>query len=130
MHTNSGKLQFVRRQITSVASPILCLLSIVCSAVPARAQQSFDMDGFFRRAFLSRAFQAKSFGPARWMNRGESYTTVEASASVPGASDLVRYDNASGKREVLLSPSELKPAGSSTPLKIENYGMATGRPKG
>lgn len=121
MHIDSQKSQFVRLRTMSVASSILCLLAIVCSAVSARAQQSFDMDGFFRRAFLAREFQPKSFGPARWVNRGESYTTAEPSQAAPGASDLVRYDTATGKREVLLSASELKPAGSSTPLKIENY---------
>jgi dipeptidyl-peptidase-4 len=121
MNVDLGKIPLVRHRMTSVAPLLLGLLSIVCSALPTPAQQTFDMDGFFRRAFLAREFQAKSFGPVRWMNRGESYTTIEPSGSVSGASDLVRYDTASGKREVLLSASELKPAGSNTPLKIERY---------
>ena len=98
---------------------IASLLWIFVEASPLFAQQSFDLDQFFRRAFLQREFQPKSFGPARWMNQGEAYTTLEPSSSFSGFSELVRYDSATGKREVLIAASDLIPAGSKDPLHIE-----------
>jgi hypothetical protein len=82
---------------------ISSMVWILVAATQLFAQQSFDLDQFFRRAFLQREFQPKSFGPARWMNRGEAYTTLEPSSSFSGSSELVRYDSATGKREVLIT---------------------------
>ncbi len=102
--------------------PIIASLLWILVAVPQLlAQQPFDMDQFFRRAFLQREFQPKSFGPARWMNRGEAYTTLEPSTSSSGSSELVRYDTATGKKEVLIAASDLIPSGSKDPLHIESY---------
>jgi dipeptidyl-peptidase-4 len=100
---------------------IAYLLWMLVAESPLLAQQSFDMDQFFRRAFLQREFQPKSFGPARWLNQGEAYTTLEPSSSFSGFSELVRYDSATGKREVLIAASDLFPAGSKDPLHIEGY---------
>jgi len=94
---------------------------ILVAATRLFAQQSFDLDQFFRRAFLQHEFQPKSFGPARWLNEGEAYATLEPSSSFSGASELARYDMATGKREVLIAASDLIPSGSKDPLHIENY---------
>jgi dipeptidyl-peptidase-4 len=111
------------RHLRIIAKPrlILSLLWIPASALCSSAQQPFDVDQFFRRAFLEHEFQPKSFGPARWMNQGEAYTTLEPSASFPASRDLVRYGTADGKREVLIAASDLIPAGSKDPLHIESY---------
>ena len=73
------------------------------------------------RIFNSRDFAAESFGPARWMRDGRSYTTVEDSEAVKGGRDIVLYQAATGKREVLVPATKLVPARASEPLRIEDY---------
>jgi len=76
------------------------------------------------RIFNSREFSPEGFGPARWLEDGSGYTTVELSSSVRGL-DIVRYDPASGRRDVLVPATELVPAGQSSPLIMENYEWST-----
>jgi len=89
--------------------------------VAAAAPQSPDQTDFLRRAFLHREFMAKRFGPARWLSRGSAYTTVESSPTDKASRDLVRYDTATGAREVLVAAADLMPPGSAKPLSIEDY---------
>ncbi|HEY2460574.1 MAG TPA: DPP IV N-terminal domain-containing protein, partial [Candidatus Acidoferrum sp.] len=74
-----------------------------------------------RREFIAKDFAVKSFGPARWLNGGQSYATLEPSAKAEGATDIVRYDTATGQREVLVSASQLVPLGKDKALAIEDY---------
>ena len=59
------------------------------------------------RLFGSREFASERFGPARWMKDGDSFTTLEPSAEVADARDLVLYTAASGARRVLVSAAKL-----------------------
>ncbi|MGH7537845.1 MAG: S9 family peptidase [Gemmatimonadales bacterium] len=79
-----------------------------------------------RRLFVSRDFTAQPFGPARWMSGGAGYATLEPSAVVPGATDIVRYETATGARTILVSARQLIPSGAATPLDIEDYEWARG----
>lgn len=72
------------------------------------------------RIFGSDEFKLKPFGPARWLDNGEGYTTLEASASGNGT-DIVRYDTKSGKRTVLVLAHRLIPEGAATGMEIDNY---------
>ncbi len=74
-----------------------------------------------RRIFEDEAYETATFGPARWLDEGASYTTLEPSESVEGAKDIVRYDTRSGEREVLVSASRRIPPGASKPLEIDDY---------
>lgn len=51
-----------------------------------------------QRIFASRDFATRRFGPARWLDGGDAYTTVEAEGR-----QIVRYTTASAEREVLVS---------------------------
>jgi dipeptidyl-peptidase 4 len=82
---------------------------------------SAESDKLLHRMFASADFEVKNFGPARWLDGGDFYTTVEPSADGPDAQDIVRYETASGKREVLVSAAKLIPAGAKAPLMIEDY---------
>ena len=73
------------------------------------------------RIFAKKEFEAKRFGPARWTSGGEAYTTVEDSLGVEGAKDIVRYDTASGEREVLVPAARLQPDGAEQALEIDDY---------
>ena len=70
--------------------------------------------------FLTREVRAKAVGPIRWVEGGEGLAAIEASESVPGAKDVVRYATATNKREVVLAAADLKAAGASAPLQVEN----------
>jgi len=72
------------------------------------------------RIFGSDEFKLKPFGPARWLDNGEGYTTLEASASGNGT-DIVRYDTKSGKRTVLVLAHRLIPEVAVTGMEIDNY---------
>lgn len=74
------------------------------------------------RIFASTDLNGRYFGPAQW-DQGASagtYLTVEPAASNHGQ-DLVRYDAASGRREVAIAASALIPSGAAEPLPIEQY---------
>jgi len=72
------------------------------------------------RLFASSDFFGQRFGPARWLNDGQSYTTLEPSANGTGR-DIVQYDPATGARTVMVPASSLIPAGATSPLRIEDY---------
>ena len=105
----------------------LCLLWVV--AVPARAQERATLEERLSRIFQDRAYDAKSFGPARWLDGGAAYTTVEPSEAVDGASDVVRYDTATGARTILVSASDRIPPGASGPLEVDDYVWSNDRGK-
>ncbi len=100
----------------------LALIFGACvAAIPLHAQISPESDQLLHRMYASPDFEVKYFGPARWLDDGAFYTTVEPSAAVKDAQDIVRYQTATGKREVLVSAAKLIPAGEKVPLAFENY---------
>ena len=93
----------------------------ILSASPSVLKGSDELDQGLKRIFSSRAFASKSFGPARWIRGGASFTTLEPSPTVPAAREIVEYDTAGGKRSVLVSAAQLTPKGAPKPLTIEDY---------
>jgi dipeptidyl-peptidase-4 len=104
---------------------LVVVVGLLFVSSAARAQISADSDALLHRMYESSDFEAKYPGPSRWLDSGEAYTTVEPSKDVSGAQDIVRYETATGKREVLVSASKLIPPGSQIPLKIEDYSWST-----
>ncbi|MBP6705094.1 MAG: DPP IV N-terminal domain-containing protein, partial [Vicinamibacteria bacterium] len=107
---------------------VLCLLLLgsAVARVDAQPQAGIASDPSLvtlERIFKTKDFQPERFGPARWLDGGASYTTLEApaGASGSGARELIRYDTASARREVLVSLARLTPAGATTPLDIADY---------
>jgi dipeptidyl-peptidase-4 len=102
-------------------------LASLLFATPLAAQQdpgSLSLE----RIFVSDEFRAERFGPARWLEGGDAYTTLEAEPAADGAKaggdivrDIVRYDAATGERTVLVSARSLLPRGAESPLEIEGY---------
>jgi len=92
----------------------------------AAAQLPAAVTDMLRRLYSTREFASQPFGPARWMGGGAFYTTVEPSGLVPGASDLVRYETATGARSVLVSARQLTPKGARAPLDVDDYEWAPG----
>jgi dipeptidyl-peptidase-4 len=86
-----------------------------------RAQKNVATAELLRRLFNSDDFAAKTFGPARWLEGGAAYITVEPSPSVKDAKEIVRYSTTTGERSVLVSASQLTPTGANKPLSIDDY---------
>lgn len=84
------------------------------------AQSNNEPNVSLAQIFTDGDFQQQGFGPARWLD-DNSYTTVEASAAVNGARDIIQYEAATGARTVLVSARDLIPAGAAQPLALHNY---------
>jgi dipeptidyl-peptidase-4 len=102
-------------------SALTLLLAACLATIPLEAQISQESDQLLHRMYASPDFEVKYFGPARWLDDGAFYTTVEPSTAVKDAEDIVRYQTATGKREVLVSAAKLIPPGAKDPLSFENY---------
>jgi dipeptidyl-peptidase-4 len=100
--------------LPSVALAIFSLL-----ASPARASEQLQEQ--LKKIFDSKVYQEKHFGPARWIDGGAAYTTVEPSPTLKDAKDIVQYDTASGKRTVLVAATALVPTSGGKALQIEDY---------
>ena len=116
-----------------------CMRYHVCFAVAAsvlglfvpvgmRGAVSPALEQSLQRIFVSKDFKPDSFGPARWIEEGAAFTTLEKAAD--GSSegkDIVRYDTASGTRSILVPAAELIPAGAKAPLDIDDYAWSGDR---
>jgi len=103
----------------------LCLAAVLAiGASELRGQVPAAATEMLRRLYASRDFASERFGPARWIENGAAYTTVEPSEAVSGASDIVRYETATGARTVYVSARRLIPAGDSVALDIDDYGWS------
>jgi dipeptidyl-peptidase 4 len=100
-------------QITPPRKLILPALTLICLVVPISisAQLSSNMQSTIRRIDSGQfgggargggGGRGARGGERRWLDGGNGYSTMERG-------DLVRYDTATGKREVLLSAKELTP---------------------
>jgi dipeptidyl-peptidase-4 len=84
----------------------LCLLGGAVSAQQTETARALDQQ--IERIFKANEFALPRFGPARWLDDGAAYTTVERNAE--GVPDIVRYDAATGARSILVPGSRLVPA--------------------
>jgi dipeptidyl-peptidase-4 len=73
------------------------------------------------RIFGKEEFKTEDWGPAKWLQDGSGYTTLEKSETVKEAKDVVRHEQLSGKREVLVFATNLIARGESKPMKMEDY---------
>lgn len=96
------------------------LLILAAPILPVRAQQADPARLTLARIYGSPEFRSQGFGPARWLEGGAAYTTVERAGDGAGL-DLVRYDTEQGTRSVLVPAARLVPAGQSKPLVLEDY---------
>jgi len=99
---------------------LLSLLALFAST-RAMAQVPENVNETLRRIFASADFAPQRFGPARWIENGTAYTTVEKSAAMPDAFDIVRYETATGARSVYISARQLVPSGASEALDFDDY---------
>ena len=81
------------------------------------------------RIFLGREFGGERFGRIQWLDDGSGYTALESSLTEERGRDIVKYDPATGKREILVSADRLVPAGDSEALAVQGYTWSKGKKK-
>jgi len=79
------------------------------------------------RIFNSKEFAPEQLGRVRWLEKEAAYVKLEADSTGPGGQDLVRYDAATGRREVWIPAGRLVPPGDSMPLVVEDYTVSPDR---
>ena len=99
---------------------LILLIILSTFSLPILAQQDDLSQLTLKRIYTDREFSAKGYGPARWLEDGKSYTTLEQSKGVEGR-DIVQYETKTGKRTVLVPASQLIPEGKNEPLTISDY---------
>jgi len=101
------------------ASSLAILLATGTTSLPAQENQLPPaVQAGLQRLFSSADFASDRFGPARWIEGGTAYTTVERSSAGP---EIVRYQTATGGRSVLVSATQLTPPGAGRGLEIADY---------
>jgi dipeptidyl-peptidase-4 len=108
----------VRSRIKSFGA---VLASVVFFAMAVCAKPGDKRILTLDRIFSSNDFRSETFGPARWLDDGSAYTTLEPSPTNKESRDIVRYEAATGTRSVLIAAASLMPKGASTPLEIDDY---------
>ena len=102
---------------------ILAALLLALSAAAAdrlSAQVPESVRATVHRIFGTRDFAPDRFGPARWIENGAAYTTVEPIQGGHG-SEIVRYETATGARSILVGARQLTARGDSVPLEFDDY---------
>ncbi len=100
---------------------LLRFLVLAVAVQAAFAQQPAPSGLTLERIFNSSEFQPAGFGGFRWLKDGNTYGRLEPSPTMKGSMDLVRYDIATNKRDVLLAAEKLVPKGETKPLAINGY---------
>ena len=96
-------------------------------AEPPGSEPSDEIQPLLKRIFASKDFAAKRFGPARWIEGGRAYTTVEGLAEADSGRSIVRCDAKTGERRVLVPAARLVPGGEKKPLSIDDYELLATR---
>jgi dipeptidyl-peptidase-4 len=102
----------------------LVLVAFVLLTAAPSAQQTDRarvLDEQIGRIYQANEYRLPRFGPARWLPDGSAYTVVERVGEKATASDIVRYDAATGARTTLFAGAALVPAGKTEPLDIDDY---------
>jgi len=101
--------------------PIRLACALLTIAFLPALIQAQELSNTLAAIFNKHEFDAKRFGPARWIDSGAAYTTVEPSPTVSRGEDIVRYETATGKRTVLVAAEKLIATPGGAPAKIDDY---------
>jgi len=107
--------------VFSRSTVFVFLIAFVCSSVLLDADQQDQSLLTLDRIFSGREFGVERFGGVQWLEDSTGYTKLESSKAVERGRDIVKYDPAAGKREILVSAERLVPAGESEPLAVQGY---------
>jgi dipeptidyl-peptidase-4 len=97
---------------------IITCAFLLCSTIAAQPSERF-------RDSLRRIFAAGDGGRgtpvrAQWIEGGNAYSAIEPAAN-GAAKQIIRYDPATGRRDVLVSAAQLTARETGKPLEIQDY---------
>ena len=98
----------------------IAIVVLAAASIAAQQDAAGAVDDRLGRIFDANEYAVPRFGPARWRPDGVSYAVIEGSPN-GGGSDIVRYDAATGVRDVLVGGIKMMAPGQTTPLPIDNY---------
>jgi dipeptidyl-peptidase-4 len=105
----------------SCSRPLIWALTLSLFSSRLEAQGADPSVLTLERIFNSKEFLPEQVGQVRWLEKDAAYIKLEADSTVPRGQAFVRYDAATGKREVWVPAARLVPAGDSIPLMVEDY---------
>jgi dipeptidyl-peptidase-4 len=103
------------KSLTRLSALVLLTSMYVCAFAQGNAG-ALTLEDIFSK----NTFGQKSYGPVRWMKDNIGYSTLENN-TVVGGKDIIRYNAATGQRDILVSARLLIPAGEKKPLQIADY---------
>lgn len=115
--------------VFSKSVTLMFLIVFVFSSVLLGANQEELSLLTLDRIFLGREFSSERFGGVQWLEDSSGYTALESSQTVKRGRDIVKYNPATGTREILVSAERLVPAGESEALAVHGYSWSKGMKK-
>lgn len=94
----------------------LCVVVFAIRNSGAQTNKELSLEDIYK----NNVYGQKGFGPVRWMKDNKGYSTLENNSET-GGRDIVKYDAKSGKRNVIVSSSQLIPKNEKEPLGISDY---------
>ena len=104
---------------------IIAGIAVLALAAPAAAQLSANMQDTLRRIHTTQEFGGGGRGAGaggRWVDGGAGYAATERAAD--GGAEIVRYDTATGRRDVLMTAVQLTPPALGQPLQVSDYAIS------
>jgi dipeptidyl-peptidase-4 len=112
----------------SFPRPLLWAVALALLPWPSLTAQQADSSLLtLNRIFDSKDFAPERLGPVRWLEGQAAYVKLEPDSTVPNGRALVRYDAATGQREVWVAANRLVPPGDSMPIAVEDYSISPDR---
>jgi dipeptidyl-peptidase 4 len=108
------------RLFTSTVALSLSLGAALPAQEPAADSSVVTLD----RLFNSEDFVPERLGPVRWLEGKAAYVKLEPDSTTPPGRALVRYDAATGRRDVWVPAKRLVPQGDSVPLAVDDYSLS------
>jgi dipeptidyl-peptidase-4 len=106
----------IRNAITACA--------VALTTATLTAQLPHSLDDALRAIFEREEFKAQSVGVIAWLDGGERYSAVR-----PSPRDLVAYDTATGREQILARASAFVLPGAKDPMDIDEYAWSLDKSK-
>lgn len=74
------------------------------------------------RIYNSREFDQEYGRRIRWIDRGNSYVTIERNED--GGNELIRYQTDTNEKSIYLTAAQITPNGSERPININNFSLS------
>jgi dipeptidyl-peptidase-4 len=114
-----------RKECFPAARLIVFSIAVGLAApVGVQADERESAAKLIARTMFNPEYRVKTFHGGTWLGSGDAYLAIEPAAA-GGGSDIVRYQTATGARDILVAASRLIPAGEKTPLPVEDYAMSS-----